>query len=156
YFPIVGSGPNSCALHYSINNRLMKDGDIVVFDFAPDYGYYASDITRTFPVSGHFTDEQRKVYQVVLAEQKAGIAAVKPGATFNDGSKAARDVINAAGYGQYWAHGIGHYVGMGVHDVGGNKPFEPGVILTVEPGVYIAEKELGVRIEDVVLVTKDG
>src|SRR5581483_2193936 len=157
YFPIVGSGPNSCALHYSLNNRLMNDGDIVVFDFAPDYGYYASDITRTFPVSGHFTDEQRKVYEVVLAAQKAGIAAVKPGATMADVTKAARDVINAAGYGKYWAHGIGHYVGMGVHDVGSyDKPFEPGVIITVEPGVYIAEKALGVRIEDIVLVTKDG
>jgi len=157
YFPIAGSGPNSCALHYSSNNRKMKDGDIVVFDFAPDYGYYASDITRTFPVSGKFTDEQRKVYEVVLAAQKAGIAAVKPGATMADVTKAARDIINAAGYGKYWAHGIGHYVGMGVHDVGSyDKPFEPGVVLTVEPGIYIPEKELGVRIEDVVLVTKDG
>jgi Xaa-Pro aminopeptidase len=157
YFPIAGSGPNSCALHYSLNNRKMKDGDIVVFDFAPDYGYYASDITRTFPVSGKFTDEQRKVYQVVLTAQKAGIAAVKPCATFADVTKAARDVINAAGYGKYWAHGIGHYVGMGVHDVGSyDKPFEPGVVLTVEPGIYIPEKELGVRIEDVVLVTKEG
>jgi Xaa-Pro aminopeptidase len=156
YFAIVGSGPNSCVLHYSAKTRQIQDGDIIVMDYAPDYRYYASDITRTFPANGRFSDEQRRVYQTCLAAQKAAIAAVKPGASFSDVNAAARKIIDEAGYGRYWRHGTSHYVGMAVHDVGGSRPLAPGVVLTVEPGIYIREKELGVRIEDVVVVTQDG
>ena len=156
YFPIVGSGPNSCVLHYNANNRKMQAGDIVVMDFGPDFLYYDSDVTRTFPVSGTFTAEQRKVYQIVLDAQKAALAVVRPGATFRDINAAARAVIDRAGYGKYWAHGVSHYIGMATHDVGGFQPLAPGVVLTVEPGIYIPEQNLGVRIEDTVLVTKDG
>ncbi len=156
YYPVVGSGPNSCVLHYHANTRKLQDGDIIVMDFGPDYQYYQSDITRTFPVSGRFSEEQRKVYQVVLEAQKAALSRVRPGATFQEINSSAREVVDRAGYGKYWAHGVSHYVGMATHDVGGMAPLEPGVVLTVEPGIYLPEKELGVRIEDTVLVTKDG
>ena len=156
YYPIVGSGPNSCVLHYHANTRKIEAGDIIVMDFAPDYQYYQSDITRTFPASGRFSDEQRKVYQVVLEAQRAALARVRPGATFQEINSAAREVIDRAGYGVYWAHGVSHYLGMATHDVGSPAPLEPGVVLTVEPGIYIPEKQLGVRIEDTVLVTKEG
>ncbi len=156
YFPVVGSGPNSCILHYHENSRKMETGDFVVMDFGPDYRYYASDITRSFPVSGKFTEEQAKVYQVVLEAQKAAISRVRPGATFDEIGSAAREVIKRSGYGQYWRHGVSHYVGMSTHDVGEIRPLQPGVVLTVEPGVYIADKQIGVRIEDTVLVTDNG
>ncbi len=156
YFPVVGSGPNSCILHYHDNSRKMESGDLVVMDFGPDYRHYASDITRTFPVSGKFTEEQAKVYQVVLEAQKAAISRIRPGATIEEIGNAAREVIKRAGDGPYWRHGVSHYVGMSTHDVGEIRPLQPGVVLTVEPGVYIAEKQIGVRIEDTVLVTGDG
>ncbi len=156
YFPIVGSGPHSCMLHYHENNRKMGDGDIVVMDFAPEYRYYESDITRTFPVSGRFTEEQAKIYQIVLDAQKAALEKVRPGATFGDLGNAAREILGRFGYAGKMPHGVSHYVGMATHDVGRSEPFEPGVVVTVEPGIYLPEKSLGVRIEDTVLVTKDG
>lgn len=156
FFPIVGSGPNSCILHYNQNDRRMEPGDIVVMDFGPEYRYYQSDITRTFPVSGSFSEEQAKVYLVVLEVQKAALGRVRPGATFGDLNDAARDVLKRHGYGAYMPHGVSHYVGMATHDVGESRPFEPGVVITVEPGVYLQEKNLGVRIEDTVLVTREG
>ncbi len=156
FHPIVGSGPNSCILHYSRNGRRTAAGDIVVMDFGPDYRYYQSDITRTFPVSGKFTDEQAKVYRIVLEAQTAALAKVRPGTTFGDLRAAAKEVLDRHGVGRYLTHGISHYVGMSTHDVGGQEPFEPGVVITVEPGVYMPEKDLGVRIEDTVLVTRDG
>jgi Xaa-Pro aminopeptidase len=156
YFPIVGSGPNSCVLHYYGNQRRMEAGDIVLMDFGPDYRYYGSDITRTFPVSGKFSKEQAEVYRAVLEAQKAAIDAVRPGAVFEDLEGAAGKALERAGYGKYTMHCISHYLGMAVHDVGNPAPFEPGVVIAVEPGVYIPDKNLGVRIEDTVLVTKDG
>ncbi len=156
YFPIVGSGPNSCLLHYDKNSRRMENGDLVVLDFGPDYRYYHSDITRTFPVSGKFSEEQATVYRVVLEAQNAALSKVRPGATFSEISAAAREVIDRAGYGKSWLHGVSHYVGMSTHDVGETRALEPGVVLTIEPGVYIAEKSLGVRIEDTVLVMQTG
>jgi Xaa-Pro aminopeptidase len=156
FFPIVGSGPNSCLLHYSRNRRKMAAGDIVVFDFGPDYQYYQSDITRSFPVSGKFGEEQAKVYQAVLAAQKAALEKVRPGAGFSTLSEAVQKVLERYGYAEYLTHGVSHYVGMSTHDVGTSETFEPGVVITVEPGVYIPEKNLGIRIEDTVLVTKDG
>jgi Xaa-Pro aminopeptidase len=156
FFPIVGSGPNSCVVHYHLNRRKMESGDIVVLDFGSDYRYYASDITRTFPVSGRFSAEQAKVYQVVLDAQKAALAKLRPGATFGDLDQAVHEVLGRHDYDKYMPHGVSHYVGMSVHDVGESKPFEPGVVITVEPGVYMPDRNLGVRIEDTVLITKDG
>lgn len=156
YFPIVGSGPNSCVLHYSQNNRRMEPGDIVVMDFGPDYRYYHSDITRTFPVSGKFTEEQARIYAIVLEAQKAALRVVRPGATFGDLGAAARDVVAHHGYLSYWRHGVSHYVGMSTHDVGASQTLVPGAVITIEPGLYFPEKNLGVRIEDTVLVTKNG
>ena len=134
----------------------MKNGDIVVFDFGSDYAYYASDISRTFPISGRFSKEQAKVYQVVLDAQAAALDKVRPGATFHELEETVREVLGHHGYEDYFTHGVGHYVGMSVHDAGEKKPFEAGAVITVEPGVYMPEKNLGVRIEDTILVTKDG
>jgi|WetSurSiteA1Bulk_404760.scaffolds.fasta_scaffold12745_2 Xaa-Pro aminopeptidase len=156
FFPIVGSGPNSCVIHYSENARRMESGDMVVMDYGPDYRYYTSDISRAFPVSGKFTDEQAKVYQVVLDAQKAALGKIKPGATFSDLDDAVDEVLDRHAYGKFLTHGVSHYVGMSTHDVGKSGPFEPGVVITIEPGVYIHDKNLGIRIEDTVLVTKDG
>jgi Xaa-Pro aminopeptidase len=153
---LVGSGPNSCLPHYGANARRMNSGEIVVMDFGADYLYYESDITRTFPVSGRFSREQAKVYEVVLEAQKAALEKARPGETFAGLNTAAREVIAKAGLEKYWVHGVSHYLGMSTHDVGASVPFEPGVVLTIEPGVYITEKNLGVRIEDTVLITRDG
>jgi len=156
FFPIVGSGPNSCIPHYYTNQRMMEAGDIVVMDFGPDYGYYESDITRTFPVSGRFDPEQAKVYGVVLEAQKAALRAIRPGSSFKDIEDAAEKVLQRHGYDKYKIHAVSHYVGMAVHDVGESERLEPGVVIAVEPGVYIQEKNLGIRIEDTVLVTEKG
>lgn len=156
FFPIVGSGPNSCLLHYSENVRKIEPGDLVLIDYGPDYRYYQSDISRTFPISGKFTEEQARVYQVVLDSQKAALERIKPGATFSDLEETVHEELGRHGYARFLNHGVSHYVGMSTHDVGKSLPFEPGVVITIEPGVYMREKSLGVRIEDTVLVTKDG
>jgi Xaa-Pro aminopeptidase len=134
----------------------MTAGDIVVLDFGPDFQYYKSDITRTFPVSGKFRKEQAAVYQAVLDAQKAVIEKVRPGATFYMLEGAARQALEQFGYGKLMPHSVGHYVGMAAHDAGKWAPFEAGVVLAIEPGVYMPDKNLGIRIEDTVLVTKDG
>ena len=218
---IVGSGPNSTTLHYEPNTRLMEDGDLLLMDIGADYGYYTADITRTIPVNGKFTAEQRNVYQLVLDAQKASIEQMKPGMGVRDGHLAGRKVMNE-GLAQlglisdpesewqvefYCIHGTSHYLGMDVHDVGdyeinprlsdedstgkysSGRILEPGMVLTIEPGIYIREKGLeqafelfgrqadsseiaafiesvspiyeqyvniGVRIEDDVLITKDA
>jgi Xaa-Pro aminopeptidase len=156
FFPIVGSGPNSCILHYHQNRRKMNDGDMVVLDFGCDYAYYVSDVSRTFPISGRFSREQAEIYQVVLDAQTAALEKVRPGVTFKELDEAARSVLARHGYEEYFSHGVGHYVGMSVHDVGGKAPFVAGAVITIEPGVYIPDKNLGIRIEDTILVTKDG
>jgi Xaa-Pro aminopeptidase len=156
FYPMVGSGPNSCVLHYTKNQRKMVAGDMVVMDLGPDFSYYGSDITRTFPVTGKFTEEQSKVYGVVLDAQKAALEKVKPGATFEEIEDAAREVLARFGYNKYLPHGVVHYVGMSVHDVGKSEPLAAGMVVAVEPGVYLTDKNLGIRIEDTVLVTKDG
>jgi len=157
-FPsIVGSGPNSCVLHYSKNRRAMRAGDLVVCDVGAEYGRYTADVTRTFPVSGKFTARQREVYEAVLAAQEAGIAAVRPGATVAEVHAAAQAVLKQRGLDRYFFHGTSHWLGLDVHDVGAYATkLAPGMVLTVEPGAYIADEELGVRIEDDVLVTEDG
>jgi Xaa-Pro aminopeptidase len=167
YSPIVGSGPNGAILHYMSNQRRMDRGELVVIDAAAQCDAYASDITRTVPVGGKFTPRQREIYQVVLGAQKAAIAAVKPDVWLagpgESLTKIARDYINAHGkdlhgepLGKYFTHDIGHQVGIEVHDAHPDGPLEAGMVITIEPGVYIGEEKLGVRIEDVVLVTPNG
>jgi len=157
YAAIVGSGPNSLALHYWACTRTMESGEVLLIDYAPEFDHYTSDITRSWPVDGKFTPRMEAIYDVVLEAQLAGIAAVKPGASFMAMESACRKVLEAHGMGKLMPHGAGHYVGMEVHDVGSYmKPFEPGVVLTVEPGVYDPQSGIGIRIEDVVLVTAGG
>ncbi len=167
YSPIVGSGPNGAILHYMSNQRRMDLGELVVMDAAAQCDAYASDITRTLPVGGKFNPREREIYLAVLGAQAAAIAAVKPGAWLaGEGeslTKIARDYINAHGkdlhgepLGKYFTHDIGHQLGLQVHDARGDGPLEAGMVITIEPGVYIAEERLGVRIEDVVLVTPKG
>ena len=161
YAPIIGSGPNGAVLHYSADRRRMDAGEVVVMDAAAECSMYASDITRTVPVDGHFTAHERELYEIVLEAQKAGIAAVKPGVPFWEGDNspdhAARAYIESKGYGKYFTHKIGHSVGIDVHD----PPMPPakleaGMVITIEPGIYIPEQKIGIRIEDVVLVTETG
>ena len=169
YAPIVGAGPNSTALHYDKLSRKIEDGDIVVLDVGAQYSGYSADITRTIPANGKFTTRQREIYEVVLGAQNAALAAIKPGMDYcQRGSKSvykiAFDYINSHGkdlhgksLGQYFIHGLGHHIGLDVHDPGDYcKPFEPGMVVTVEPGIYIPEENLGVRIEDDVLITETG
>lgn len=153
---IVGSGPNSCVLHYSSSRRQMAEGDVLVMDVGARAGPYTADITRTVPVSGEFSERQRTIFEVVHRAQAAGIAAVRPGATISDIHSATRGVIREEGYGNHFPHGSSHHVGLDVHDVGPRRPLEVGMVITVEPGIYIPEEALGVRIEDIVLVTEDG
>jgi Xaa-Pro aminopeptidase len=156
YHAIVGSGPNSLVLHYSASSRTMQDGDVVLIDYAPEADHYTSDITRTWPVNGKFSPRQAELYDAVLAAQKAGIAAVKPGASFRDVGVACSAELAKRGFGGLQRHGPTHYIGLEVHDVGRSKTFEPGESFTVEPGLYEQETGIGIRIEDVVVVTKDG
>jgi Xaa-Pro aminopeptidase len=165
-FPsIVGSGPNSVVLHYDRSRRQMEAGDLVVMDIGAEYSYYTADVTRTVPVSGKFTERQRAIYDLVLASQQAGIDAVRPGATMADVNRAARvymrdhsgDLCGEQTCDAFFIHGVGHWLGMDVHDVGANRtPFATGMVLTVEPGIYISAENLGVRIEDDVVVTETG
>jgi Xaa-Pro aminopeptidase len=189
YHPIVGGGANACTLHYHANDAELKDGDLLLIDAGCEYRYYASDITRTFPVNGRFTAEQRAVYEVVLEAQEAAFARIRPGNHWNDPHDAAVKAITQGlvrlgllkgrvpalikdeAYKKFFMHRTGHWLGMDVHDVGDYKVgdewrvLEPGMCLTVEPGIYIPAGtpgvprhwwNIGVRIEDDVAVTADG
>lgn len=169
YAPIVGAGPNSTALHYDRLSRHIEDGDIVVMDVGAQYSGYSADITRTIPANGKFTQRQREIYEIVLGAQNAALAVMKPGMDLcRKGNKSlfkvSYDYINSHGkdsrgkpLGQYFIHGLGHHIGLDVHDAGDPcRPLEPGMVVTVEPGIYIPEENLGVRIEDDVLVTETG
>lgn len=156
YTLIVGAGLNGTILHYSDNDAVIADGDLIVMDCAAAYGGYASDVTRTLPASGTFSPEQRRVYEIVLEAQLAAIAAAKPGATYTDVDAAARAVIDKAGYGEAFIHGTGHPVGLEVHDVTPDGPLKPGMVITVEPGIYLPDRGFGVRIEDDILITEAG
>jgi len=170
YAPIVGSGVNSTVLHYSENSGTIQKGDIVVMDAAGEYSLYASDITRTVPATGKFTARQREIYEIVLGAQKAAMAAFQSGKSHllknqeDSIYDAAYNYINTHGkdmhgepLGKYFIHGLGHYVGLNVHDAGDYKvPLAPGMVFTIEPGIYIPEEKLGVRIEDIFYVDKDG
>ncbi|MCC5793854.1 MAG: Xaa-Pro aminopeptidase [Chromatiales bacterium] len=188
YLPIVGSGPNACILHYHANSRQVADGDLLLVDAGCEYDYYASDVTRTWPVNGRFSSEQRAVYEVVLAAWEAALMQVQPGAGWHEPHEAAVHAVvrglralgllkgsvpalmRSGTYRQFFMHRTGHWLGMDVHDVGDYRVgdqwrmLEPGMALTVEPGVYIRPGSkvprrwwgIGVRIEDDVLVTREG
>ncbi len=157
YQPICGSGANSLVLHYSASNRRMLDGEVLLVDYGPEVDHYICDITRTWPVNGKFSARQAELYDAVLAAQQAGIAAAKPGVKMRDVNAACDKVLKDRGLGGFIRHGACHYVGMEVHDVGAqNKELEPGVVFTIEPGLYEEETGIGIRIEDVVLITADG
>jgi Xaa-Pro aminopeptidase len=169
YAPIVGAGFNSTVLHYDKLARKIEDGDIVVLDVGAQYSGYSADITRTLPANGKFTARQREIYDIVLGAQNAAMAALKPGMNLcKSGDKSvfkiSFDYINSHGkdqhgnkLGQYYIHGLGHHIGLDVHDPGAYcKALEPGMVVTMEPGIYIPEENLGVRIEDDVLITEKG
>jgi Xaa-Pro aminopeptidase len=176
YAPIVGSGPNSTTLHYGENSASMKAGDVVVIDEAGEYSMYASDITRTMPVNGHFTARQKEIYDIVLGAQRAAAEAFVAGKTKMGNvqqrgpevkdtlDKVAFDYINTHGkdlhgapLGKYFLHGLGHSVGIDVHDpMDYTKPLDRGMVFTIEPGIYIPEEGIGVRIEDTYYVDADG
>ena len=188
YPSIVGGGENGCILHYIENNSKLKNNDLLLIDAGAEYQCYAADITRTFPVNGKFTPAQRELYQIVLDAQYAAIEAVKPGNHWNQPHEAAVQVLTEGlvklgllqgnvdkliedqAYREFYMHRTGHWLGMDVHDVGDYKIdstwrlLEPGMVLTVEPGLYIRDPEhidkkwhfTGIRIEDDVLVTKEG
>jgi Xaa-Pro aminopeptidase len=169
YPAIVGSGIFSTVLHYDQDSNQMKDGDLVVMDVAGSYSGYASDITRTLPVNGRFTPRQREIYEIVLGAQNAALAAAKPGVCI--GRRGARglneiayDYLNTHGkdlhgqpLGPYFIHGVSHPIGLNVHDpVDYDRQLEPGMVITLEPGIYLPEEKIGVRIEDDILITTDG
>jgi Xaa-Pro aminopeptidase len=157
YSSIVGSGPNGAVLHWDHNDRPLRAGDLVVIDAAAEYGRYASDITRTYPVSGKFTDEQARVYRAVYQAQEDIFAAIKPGVSMADLQKVAEASLKRAGYLEAFIHGFGHFVGLDVHDAGRyDLPLPVGATFTVEPGVYLPDRGFGVRIEDEVMVTETG
>jgi Xaa-Pro aminopeptidase len=157
YDTIVGSGPNGAVLHYPKDDRVMKAGEVVVVDAGAEEQYYATDVTRTYPVSGKFSPEQREIYDIVLKAQAAGIAAAKAGVTPRTIEKAVRKVIDDAGYHDAFLHGCCHFVGLQVHDAGDyDAPLPAGAVLTVEPGIYLPWRGFGVRIEDEILITAQG
>jgi Xaa-Pro aminopeptidase len=170
YAPIVGSGFNSTVLHYSQDSQVIQAEDVVVIDAAGEYSMYASDITRTLPASGKFTARQREIYDIVFGAQQAAVNAFQSGKSKLRRKQPdslydiAYSYINSHGkdshgqsLGQYFIHGLGHYVGLNVHDEGDyDVPLGPGMVFTLEPGIYIPEEKLGVRIEDIVYVDKDG
>jgi Xaa-Pro aminopeptidase len=159
FSPIVASGPGGSMPHYTGSDRVLREGDFIVVDTGCKYRGYCSDTTRTFCL-GDPDEEQRKIYGVVLEAQKAGEAAVRPGATGQDVDRAARKVIDDAGYGKYFLNRVGHGVGIAIHESpymieGNTAPLEPGNVFSVEPGIYI-EGKYGVRIENLVAVRADG
>lgn len=156
YGTIAGSGFNGTVLHYRANDSVCQAGDLMVLDAGARVGAYTADITRTFPVSGKFTREQRDLYELVERAMRAAIAAVKPGARIIDVDGAARAIIAKAGFADAFMHGIGHQLGMEVHDSEPDGPLAPGMVVTIEPGVYFPEKGMGIRIEDDILVTRRG
>lgn len=165
-FPsIVGSGPNTTTLHYDKNRRRIEPGDLLLADIGAEFGYYTADITRTVPVDGTFSPRQRVLYELVLGAQEAALATVRPGGSIGVAHQAAvryleansGDLCGERSCATRFVHGLSHWLGMDVHDVGSTlAAFVPGMVLTVEPGIYLEEEGIGIRIEDDVLVTEDG
>jgi Xaa-Pro aminopeptidase len=165
-FPsIVGSGLNGTTLHYDENRRQTRPGELVVMDVGAEHGYYSADITRTIPISGRFEPRQRELYELVLGAQQAAIDSVRPGIDLPTLDRLARDYMRRhsgrlcgeAGCERYFIHGLSHWLGMDVHDVGAySRRLEPGMVFTIEPGIYIPAESIGIRIEDDILVTPGG
>ncbi len=155
---ILAWGPNATVLHYTKNNESIQNSGLVLVDTGAAWEHYSADVTRTFPVNGKFTDREKELYELVLKASDAAIKKVQVGAYHHDEvHMAAKAVLDEAGYGQYFIHNTGHFLGLDVHDAGDyDLPYKAGVVVTVEPGIYIPEEGIGIRIEDVVLVTKDG
>ena len=165
---IAASGKNATVLHYRDNDAKIKDGDLVLFDLGADLDHYSADITRTIPANGKFTDRQKAVYEVVLEANKKTIEWLKPGVTLAEFNQFGKNILieGAKKLGliekdeeimKYYYHSLGHYLGLDIHDVGKySEPIPVGAIITVEPGLYIAEESIGIRIEDDILVTEDG
>ena len=178
YSPIIGSGSNACVLHYLENNKQCISGDLVLIDVGAEYANYACDVTRCLPVNGKFTDRQREVYESVLRVEKASIELLKPGALLSEyhmqvGDLMTKELINLnlisqeevdnqnpswPAYKKYFMHGTSHYLGLDVHDYGlwDGSPMEAGMVFTCEPGIYIPEEGIGIRIEDDILITSNG
>ena len=181
YPPIVAGGENACILHYNENNKLLNDGELLLIDAGCEILGYASDITRTFPINGKFSEPQKEIYEIVLKAQKSAIASIVPGEAVNKPHEVACDVItqgliklgimdDASSLRDFYMHGTGHWLGLDVHDVGTKeidntiRKFKVGMVTTVEPGIYIRKSDkvdpkywnIGIRIEDDVLVTEDG
>ena len=177
FLPIIASGKNACALHYNTNDNICNDGDMVLMDFGVCYANYNSDTTRCFPVNGKFTKRQKEVYNAVLHCLKEGSKLLKPGILPTDYEKQMADLVeeqlinlgllNAKEvkgqdpenplYKKYFMHGTAHHLGLDVHDVGlYSRPFEPGMVLTCEPGIYISEEGIGCRLENNILITQEG
>lgn len=178
YTPIIGSGPSACVLHYIENNRACLSGDLVLFDVGAEYANYACDVTRCFPVNGTFSPRQRQVYEAVLRVEKAAIALLRPGAVLAEyhvqvGELMTKELIGLGlitqadvdaqdpawpAYKKYFMHGTSHYLGIDVHDYGlwDGSPMQEGMVFTCEPGIYIPEEGLGIRIEDDIVITKEG
>jgi Xaa-Pro aminopeptidase len=165
-FPsIVGSGPNGTTLHYDENRRQTRPGELVVMDVGAEHGYYSADVTRTIPISGRFSRRQRELYELVLGAQQAAMDSVRPGSDLATLNRLARDYMRQhsgklcgeSGCERYFIHGLSHWLGMDVHDVGAySRRLEPGMVFTIEPGIYIPAESIGIRIEDDILVTPGG
>ncbi len=177
YEPIIGSGINSCVLHYIDNNKACEDGDILLMDFGAEYANYASDLTRTIPVNGRFSKRQKAVYNAVLHVMKEATKMLVPGTLFKNYNKEVGGIMEAELiklglldkhdvqkqdaenplYKRYFMHGTSHSLGLDVHDVGSfETPMQDGMVFTCEPGIYILEEELGIRLENDILVTANG
>lgn len=157
YGSIVGSGGNGAVLHWGKNDRVLQPGDLVVVDAAAEYGRYAADVTRTYPVSGKFNEEQARAYRAVYQAQEDIMAVLKAGVSMQDLQRAADESLKKSGYLDKFIHGFGHFVGLDVHDAGDYEaPLPVGAVITIEPGVYLPERGFGVRIEDMVEVTPSG
>jgi len=168
FHTIAAGGKNATILHYHENNSELKNDELVLFDLGAQYKYYNADISRTFPVNGKFTERQKQVYNVVLRAQEAVTAIAKPGILFSVLNETAKKVLTegcielglikeTSELSKYYFHGVSHYLGLDTHDVGSRDiELRPGMVFTNEPGLYIEEENIGIRIEDDILITEDG
>lgn len=168
-FPtIAASGENATILHYPHNDQMANDGELILFDLGASYGYYSSDISRTIPVNGKFTDRQKEIYNIVLKAQIETMESIRPGISLRELNEITREILTSELIGigliksrneisQYYPHSVTHSLGLDTHDpISSSEPLKPGMVITIEPGVYIEEEGIGIRIEDNVLVTKEG
>jgi len=167
FYPIIAGGANTVNLHYERNNQILKDGDLLLLDLGAEVGYYSADISRTFPVNGKFNSRQRYYYEAVLAAQQAIVDYLLPGRSIDETVEVARDKLfeycvqdgltkERGNMNKLLPHGVCHYLGLDTHDVGDRNILQPGMVITMEPGIYLREEGLGIRIEDDVLITETG